>query len=393
MTRLFLLVGVLGVCSSAAFTNVHAAPTPIFYAPLESEAEIEANNAGDVVDTSVAYVPGIVGNAFQSTSNATDGGGWARWNDAAVTSIFSTWDNNNGITIDHFFQGSWTGLSGTINEGLWAIVRRSSTAPGDNYIFTSIQTGKLRIAFANASTEQYKFTFNGSAANPTNQEYAPELDIPLTDNTPYRLTVSLGNGQFNVWLDDVNGDVYSNAAPVFSDDTIIPDGYNWQLPAAGAVSSSGGQTGRQTREMDIGIRGFGNTGNTVNNFGGTLRSGNWVDEVKIYNGVYAPADLAVGPTTIAGDYNGDQKVDAGDYVIWRKNFPNNSGLATLAMGDGNGDGNITSADYDYWRARYGNPSGSGAGSGLSEGSQVPEPSMVALALCACLAFAMRRSSR
>ena len=119
----------------------------------------------------------------------------------------------------------------------------------------------------------------------------------------------------------------------------LPSGYNWALPASGAVGSSGTQ-GRQQREMDIGIRGFGNTANNVNNFGGTIRSGTWIDEVSVYNGIYTPADLpsySVG-SPVLGDYNGDHEVNAADYAIWRKNSPNNSGLATVSMGDGTGEG-------------------------------------------------------
>jgi hypothetical protein len=272
-------------------------------------------------------------------------------------------------------------------------------------LFASVQgtaalPGRLRIGISNglldANPLQYKFTFNGSTANPGNQEYAPNADIPLNDNTPYHLTMSIGNGEFKIWLDDMTGSQYSNTvSPVYSDiNTTLPSGYNWSLPTAGAVGSSG-TAARQTREMDIGIRGFGNTGNTVNNFGGTIRNGTWIDEVSVYNGIYTPADLPVYTigTSVPGDYNGDHEVNAADYIIWRKFFPNNSGLATVSMGDGTGDGNVLAADYDYWRARFGNVSGSGAGSGLASGAAVPEPSMAVLAVWACLAFAMRRSLR
>jgi hypothetical protein len=107
--------------------------------------------------------------------------------------------------------------------------------------------------------------------------------------------MSLGNGVLNVYLDDVGGNTYSNASPVYTNNTFAA-GFNWALPAAGAVPSSG-TASKQTREMDIGIRGFGNTANNVNNFGGSLRNGNWVDEVNIYNGVYSPADLVPEPSS------------------------------------------------------------------------------------------------
>jgi hypothetical protein len=64
-------------------------------------------------------------------------------------------------------------------------------------------------------------------------------------------------------------------------------------------------------------------------------------------------------TAIPGDYNGNGKVDAADYVLWRKN--------PAAYG-----GNP--AGYNTWRANFGNPPGSGAGVTFAS---VPEP-------CTCL---------
>jgi autotransporter-associated beta strand protein len=70
-------------------------------------------------------------------------------------------------------------------------------------------------------------------------------------------------------------------------------------------------------------------------------------------------NVTVGGLT--GDYNNDGKVDAGDYVVWRKN--------PGAFGG--------PAGYDTWRANFGNPPG--AGSGLSDaGSAVPEPATLSL---------------
>jgi hypothetical protein len=67
-------------------------------------------------------------------------------------------------------------------------------------------------------------------------------------------------------------------------------------------------------------------------------------------------NVPVGP---AGDFNGDGKVDAADYVVWR-----------------NTDG--SPAGYDAWRSHFG--IGSGAGTASSDAGAVPEPvSMVLLA--------------
>jgi len=80
-------------------------------------------------------------------------------------------------------------------------------------------------------------------------------------------------------------------------------------------------------------------------------------------------DLFV-PTALAGDYNGDGKVDAADYVMWRKNPAGFGG---------------NPAGYTAWRNSFGLP-----GSGLGAGP-VPEPcgaivAFIGLAVCG----AMRR---
>ncbi len=66
----------------------------------------------------------------------------------------------------------------------------------------------------------------------------------------------------------------------------------------------------------------------------------------------------------AGDYNGDGKVDAADYVAWRL---------------GNSPNPNSQGDYDTWRANFGAGAGSGSGGGgLGGGGPVPEPGTLAL---------------
>jgi PEP-CTERM motif len=75
--------------------------------------------------------------------------------------------------------------------------------------------------------------------------------------------------------------------------------------------------------------------------------------------------LAVGlgeVTAIPGDHNNDGRVDAADYVVWRKN---------------NIDGQ---QGYNDWRANFGRTAGSG--SALDGAAAVPEPASMALVLLA-----------
>jgi hypothetical protein len=74
---------------------------------------------------------------------------------------------------------------------------------------------------------------------------------------------------------------------------------------------------------------------------------------------------------VNGDFNNDGKVDASDYLTWRKNsgtnnaLPNDNGLGTP----------IGPNHYTLWRSNFGKPPGSGS---LVEGGSVPEPTALLL---------------
>ena len=77
---------------------------------------------------------------------------------------------------------------------------------------------------------------------------------------------------------------------------------------------------------------------------------------------------------LLGDYNDDSRVDAADYVYWRKN-----------------DG--STLGYNVWRANFGNAA-SGSGSSLnSAGGTVPEPSVFLLVALSFAALVFQRGHR
>ncbi len=87
---------------------------------------------------------------------------------------------------------------------------------------------------------------------------------------------------------------------------------------------------------------------------------------------FSGMDIGFAAATLAGDFNLDGKVDAADYVSWRKgNSPNPNSLA----------------DYNTWRANFG--AGPGAGAGLGT-STVPEPASAGLFLLGLVALCWRR---
>jgi len=72
---------------------------------------------------------------------------------------------------------------------------------------------------------------------------------------------------------------------------------------------------------------------------------------------------------VPGDYNSDGKVDAADYVVWRKT-----------------DG--TQAGYNTWRSNFGATAGSG--SGAAANTAVPEPAALVMLIVGILAMCFRR---
>jgi hypothetical protein len=95
------------------------------------------------------------------------------------------------------------------------------------------------------------------------------------------------------------------------------------------------------------------------------------------------------PSTLLGDYNGNGKIDAADYPVWR-----NALTAGTSLDNDPTPGTVDDGDFTYWRDHFGETLGGGAGAGAA--AAVPEPSTLLLALAACLSLAkvaMRRRCR
>jgi hypothetical protein len=101
-------------------------------------------------------------------------------------------------------------------------------------------------------------------------------------------------------------------------------------------------------------------------------------------------DLATIPPQLYGDYNNNGKVDAADYVVWRKRL----GQSVTIPNDST-PGSVQQVDYTVWRNSFGATFGGGSGSGLLDfGGKVPEPSAAAIFILsgACLSLLRRRRS-
>ncbi len=85
-------------------------------------------------------------------------------------------------------------------------------------------------------------------------------------------------------------------------------------------------------------------------------------------------NFVIRGSLLDGDFNGDNVVDAADYVLWR-NTVGSRGLTAPA--DGNADGVVDEADYLIWKSEFGMTSG---GALLASSHVVPEPATMVLAL-------------
>ncbi len=128
-----------------------------------------------------------------------------------------------------------------------------------------------------------------------------------------------------------------------------------------------------------------NTGMTAAHFGVVIFEfthtlGAW-DDVAVDDLNF---DQVAAPAGVPGDFNEDDKVDAADYALWRKNDTANNSLP-------NDDGLATQAErYTLWRANFGEMAMPGSGTGLGT---VPEPTGAVLAALGLLAIAACQRNR
>jgi hypothetical protein len=83
-------------------------------------------------------------------------------------------------------------------------------------------------------------------------------------------------------------------------------------------------------------------------------------------GVVIEYDSIVTPEGLPGDFNGDNKVDALDYVVWRNNL---NGAESVLGGNGDNSGTVDTGDYLLWKLHFGDV----APGALTGAYHVPEP--------------------
>src|SRR5690606_29267360 len=84
-----------------------------------------------------------------------------------------------------------------------------------------------------------------------------------------------------------------------------------------------------------------------------------------YNDFDVTLSVLAATNVLIGDFNGDNVVDAADYLVWRNSFGSTTDLAA----DANGNGSVGTEDYQLWKDHYGHS----LVGGVVAAATVPEP--------------------
>ena len=261
----------LGMCCSSKLFMVAVltmpmltfGQTPVWHNTLEDVAS-STIDGGVLEGSAPVFAPGVVSppratvNKFQSTGDSR-----LFWGTTEVQTIFAGWNDTNGITVDLYFSGI-NGSTHSDDSGLWSVGHRGP----DQALTIVVRDDTLRLSIGSPGS------------GPSSILQSADLNLQAAET--YRVTVrqhaTVGNGgDLEVYLDDLGGAVYSNAAPLLTKD--LPDAYNFGFP----LDAGGGPA----LGMNIGSRHPYDSAST------RLQNGEAVDEVRVFNGNWTPAQLDI----------------------------------------------------------------------------------------------------
>jgi autotransporter-associated beta strand protein len=335
-----------------------------------------------------------------------------------LTGTSATYSSNRKATLNGLYYGSGGGAFGVQNAATSLTLGGRMTGSG-----TLIKTGDGTILLSNISNNYAGGTYvEGGRLDVSNDAALGSSEVRIFSNGILRYTASATVGR-SIILDggvlEAPGDVslaaagaiqgegtvvgnVANSGSVVPEgstgllhiegnytqtssgilimfaDLFLPPGSNSRLEVTGDVALDGtlqmnlGGMGqfRGTRSFDV-LDWTGNLTGTFSSlqlpmFGGAF---SW-DTSQLYNsGV-----LTLTGPPLEGEYNNNGKVDAADYVVWRKGFGTT----------------YTQNDYDIWRAHFGQTSGGSYGSGAGVNTAVPEPAASLMLLFATAGWCLRR---
>jgi hypothetical protein len=327
-------------------------PTPTLWSPFGTTS----GNPGSITNFATPYPTTLSDRSttLQLTSSSgtldifgtsTGGGGGTRLNAVQVkdgaTNLMAL-DFGRTSQPPSPVQTGFTGLGGEVAEPTFIQSVGAFTVSLEGQGFFHTTSGNENLVDASVRDFYRDYYFN----NATTPGQGVKLTIDgVTPNTDYNLTL---------WTYDA--------------DNFSPTPTTW-TPTGATTGPVGNVTNRQSpypsslAEYQTTIRVRSTTSSLV--VFGTLTEGTGGTRLNGF-------ELAVAPAGVDGDFNDNAVVDAGDYVVWRKN----EGTANTLPHDPVG-GTIGSQQYSIWRTNFGRTPGSGS---AVSGSSVPEPDSLFLLL-------------
>jgi hypothetical protein len=271
----------------------------------------------------------------------------------------------------------------SVNAGLYGTaVHFDSTTGNTSYVDIPSFTG-----LTDTGAFTYAAWINPDATQRANPNIFGNLNINQR-GYDFRIALPTG-GDGSVWnlkLNQPNGAALPTS---YVTTATIPSGVWTHVAVTKDVNDSGG-VGTNLSNIQFYVNGSLVESSTIGLTGAILAThyyigagrsatqyfGGGIDEVRIYDEVLdgtAIAGLAALPG-VPGDYNNDGKVNAADYVVWRKTNINGS------------------QGYTVWRQNFGKPT-AGSGSGLGAAGSVPEPAGLLLFASAIIGACVTRPRR
>lgn len=247
------------------------------------------------------------------------------------------------------------------------------------------------------SNGDFEIAASGNPSRPLNWNYAPATTLVNGSDSAGAGTHSVSIHAANADWRSVNFDVEPGERLRLSFDfqfVGVPDGSGFRADArfftdtltfvGEAVEffdAATYESGRwHTFETDIIVTDGGPVGDLrFSTFFGPFAGGQvLLDNVKLLSNL-----------PVAGDYNGDEVVNAADYTIWRDSL--GAEVDPFSGADGDGNGVVTNGDFEVWRSAFQSAMAGSAAGDFAE--PVPEPHLAALVLPLWMAAKLARFGR
>ncbi len=268
----------------------------------------------------------VGGNGFVGGAGAGGAGlGGAVYNDgASVTVINSTFSGNSSEA------GAGTPTGGSFAAGIYS---RNGTI--------SIYNSTLTNNSATVGRGVYVLGEGATATATVHSTIIGQDDTTLASEFAAVVGDAPGSGSNVTGLNNLIRS-YNGAAADFA---------NKVAPLLQPLANNGGPTRTHAFQSESWAS---NNGSNLQNLATDQRGSTFA---RVGNGavdIGAYEHQSTGSGFFAGDYNGNQVVDAADYVAWRNTL--GDFIAAYSGADGNGSGQVDPGDYTVWRAHFGSSS-------------------------------------